>query len=326
MFINKYFDQTMKKLITLISFALILKMALGQNDPQVTLNMYNHMSINPGYAGSNEMICAKAINKLQWTGFGDGTPKTTILNVNAPVNLLGISSGVGINIVTDNIGFNSTNNLGLTYAYRMEVGDGMLGAGINLGIISSTIKPDWETSEFLENGTQNDQTIPLEGSKVAFDAAFGLYYRADDFYAGLSTTHLNEATIEYDEGKNPFIKRHYYLTGGYHWQTPNPLFAIQPSVMIKSDGVATQIDVAAMVVYNKMFTGGVVYRTGESIPIVLSVTLTNGLQIGYAYDLITSKDLSAAGVTGSHEFMVGYCFNVSKKGGKGRHRSVRFLN
>ena len=50
-----------------LTFAGIL---MAQQDPQFSQILYNPMSINPGYAGSQEMIGVSAFNKLQWAGFG----------------------------------------------------------------------------------------------------------------------------------------------------------------------------------------------------------------------------------------------------------------
>ena len=90
-------------LLSLLAFAFV---AVGQQDPQFSQNMFNQMSINPAYAVSNDMICATAINRQQWVGFGEGTPGTTVVNLNAAMKPFGLSSGIGLNIQNDRFGFN----------------------------------------------------------------------------------------------------------------------------------------------------------------------------------------------------------------------------
>ncbi|HCX98590.1 MAG TPA: hypothetical protein DG754_00485, partial [Bacteroidales bacterium] len=72
----------MKKIfLTILLFTSLSLWA--QQDPLFSHNMFNQMAINPAYAGSSDMICATAINRLQWTGFGEGAPNVTVVNVNA---------------------------------------------------------------------------------------------------------------------------------------------------------------------------------------------------------------------------------------------------
>ena len=51
--------------------------------------------------------------------------------------------------------------------------------------------------------------------------------------------------------------------------------------------------------------------------------LFNGIKIGYAYGLNLSKLIKTNG--GSHEVMIGYCFNLGFGGTPQKYRSVRFL-
>jgi len=78
---------------------------------------------------------------------------------------------------------------------------------------------------------------------------------------GISTTHLNQARIKY-ENVSPNLVRHYYLTAGYNLQLPNPLFELMPYFILKSDGKANQIYLNTALRYNQWFWGGVSYRGG----------------------------------------------------------------
>ena len=71
----------MKKIftsLTLLSFALA---AYSQQDPQFSQNMFNRLSVNPGYAGSSNAICATLLGRQQWRGFEEGPPKTYLLSL-----------------------------------------------------------------------------------------------------------------------------------------------------------------------------------------------------------------------------------------------------
>jgi type IX secretion system PorP/SprF family membrane protein len=285
--------------------------------------MFNTLAYNPGVAGTSGMICATALNRQQWVGF-KGAPSTTVFNISAPFNPFKISSGVGLIVESDNIGFDKDINLSLAYTYLTEIGQGTMGIGISAGMLNKTLDPTWEIPEGdIFTPPSGDPLIPEnKESYVAFDAGLGVYYRTDKYYAGLSVTHINQPKIKYSKGV-PYVSRHYYLTGGYTLQLPNPSFELLPSVYALSDGKVIQISVTSLVRYNKKVWGGVSYRPGNARVGIAGVELFNGIRIGYAYDF-TISDIRK-NTSGSHEFMVNYCFDISLGKSPMRYKSIRFL-
>jgi len=285
--------------------------------------MFNTLTYNPGIAGTSGMVCATAINRQQWIGF-DGAPTTTLFNVSAPVNLFKISSGVGLIIESDNIGFDKDINLSGSYTYLAELGQGKLGIGISLGMLNKTLSPEWNIPDSdAHTPPSGDPLIPEnKESFVAFDAGFGVYYRTDKYYAGLSVTHLNQPKIKFSKGL-PYISRHYYLTGGYTLQLPNPSLELLPSVFAMSDGKVVQFSATSLVRYNKKVWGGVSYRPGDALIGIVGVELFNGIRIGYAYDFPMSE--IRKNTSGSHEFLVNYCFDLSMGRSSMKYKSIRFL-
>lgn len=313
----------MKKLIIiLLGLTSVLKVS-GQQDPQYNHFMFNNMAINPGYAGSSDMACATLIARQQWVGF-EGAPSGTIAHINAPIKPFGIESGIGLNIMTDEAGFNKNLIIKGSYAYRMDIGNGKLGIGLGLGLLNQSVDPDWEIPVSDQHtSASGDNLIPDNSESVfAFDMDFGLYYKTDQLYVGISSTHLNEPTLKYTKG-SPFIKRHYYFTAGYDFNLPNPLFEILPSIHLLSDGASSEIAMNGMLLYNKKFWGGVSYKLGSSLTGLLGIQLMNGIRIGYAYEFPTSKIYQ--GTTGTHEFLVNYCFDLGTDRSPSRYKSVRFL-
>ena len=313
----------MKKLI-FASLVMIITLDMGaQQDPQFSQYMFNQMAINPGYAGSNDMICATLLNRQQWVGF-NGAPSSTVFHVNAAVKPFGVSSGVGLFIMNDQAGFLKNLNISASYSYRLDLGPGKLGIGLNLGMYNQSLEPEWfiPVSD-AHTDVNGDPLIPANNESIfVFDMGFGLFYKTDELYVGLSSTHLNEPKFKYSEG-TPFLKRHYYFTAGYNFQLPNPLFEILPSIQILSDGATSEISLNANTLYNKKFWGGVSYKVGSAIVGMLGVQLFNGIQLGYAYEFPTSDIIQ--GTTGSHEFLVNYCFSLGLERSPRRYKSIRFL-
>jgi len=92
----------MKRLLLLVFLSSWFGVSFAQQDPQVSMNKYNILPVNPGFAGSNGAICASLLYRQQWIGF-DGAPKTMIFS--GDMTLPEFNSGAGLNIISDNVGF-----------------------------------------------------------------------------------------------------------------------------------------------------------------------------------------------------------------------------
>ena len=314
----------MKKFnVAFLLLIICIQPGFSQQDPVTSHYMFNTLTYNPGIAGTSGMICATALTRQQWVGF-KGAPATTIFNISAPVSPFKINSGVGLLVESDNIGFDKDINLSASYSYLLDLGSGTLGIGLNLGILNKTLNPTWEIpSGDIHTPASGDPLIPeTKESVVAFDAGLGFYYRTDKYYAGLSVTHINQPKIKYSKG-TPYISRNYYLTAGYNLQLPNPSLELLPSVFVYSDGKVVQFSVSSLIRYNKKVWGGVSYRAGDALVGMIGLELYNGLRLGYAYDF-TLSDMKTNS-SGSHEFMVNYCFDLSLGRSSMKYKSIRFL-
>ena len=70
----------MKRTLIFVCFVVFASIKVdAQQTPQFSQNMFNKLANNPGFAGSMEAICATALHRQQWIGFGDGRPVTTNL-------------------------------------------------------------------------------------------------------------------------------------------------------------------------------------------------------------------------------------------------------
>lgn len=314
----------MRKSLLIITFLAGSFMLLkGQTDPVSSQFMFNQSLYNPGSAGNSGMICATAMTRQQWVGF-EGAPSTTLFHVNAAVRPFGIQSGVGISIVNDRTGFDIDNSLHLVYSYIMDIGQGKLGIGTNLGIFNKAIDPTWNIPGGESFTPPSGDPLIPEGKEsiLAFDMGVGVYYSTRDYYAGISVTHLNEPGLKYTKG-TPFIPRQYYAMAGYNLRLPNPSFELLPSVLIYSDAKMLQATVNTIVRYNKKVWGGVSYRAGDALTGLFGIELYNGIRISYAYDF-PLNDIRKS-TSGSHEFLLNYCFDLSLGRSFNRYKSIRFL-
>ena len=313
----------MKKLI-FIFLAIVVTLKLqAQQDPKFSQNMFLTPLFNPAAVGSNDKICAAAAFRNQWTGIPDA-PRTTTLSAHMPLSLFGRSHGVGINLMNDNYAFNNDFYFNGSYAYKIDLGSGRLGLGLNLGLANYSINPTWDDGDGVME-VEGDVAIPQsEGSYFGFDMGLGAYYNTDKMYVGLSVTHLNQASFDFaQESGEPSLIRHFYLNGGYLFQLANPMFEIIPSFLIQSDLRSNHIYLNTNLRYNKKFWGGVSYTVGGAISALAGVELLNGILIGYSYDFELSPLLKYN--SGSHELTVRYCFDLSVDKSPQKYKSIRFL-
>ena len=321
--IFRYFKEVKRLNIATLAFVLSFFPCFSQQDPITSNYMFNTLTFNPGSAGTSGMICATALNRQQWVGF-KGSPSTTIFNISAPVSPFKINSGIGLMVENDNVGFNKDISLALIYSYIAELGQGKLGIGINAGMYNMNLDPEWVIpSGDAFTPPSGDPLIPeSKESSVAFDAGLGVYYRTDKYYAGLSVTHINQPKVKWTKGES-YISRHYYITTGYILQLPNPSLELLPSLFALSDGKVIQFSATSLIRYNKKAWGGVSYRPGDALVGIVGIELFNGIRIGYAYDFPISD--IRENTSGSHEFMVNYCFNLNMGKSPMKYKSIRFL-
>jgi len=317
------FNGLMKKTFSILLLLFVGLPIMAQQDPATSHYMFNTLTYNPAIAGISGLICATAISRQQWTGFA-GAPSTTIFNVSSPLPIFNRNSGAGLQVQSDNIGFDKNVNLTGSYSYHLSVGSGKLGIGVSLGMLNKNLDPSWKIPSGGEHTPPSGDNLIPEGkeSLVALDAGFGLYYNTNNYYASFSITHINQPTIKYTKA-NTYVSRHYYATAGYTFQLTNPSFEVIPSVLAVSDGKVMQFTANSIVRYNKKVWGGVSYRADDALIGMVGIELYNGLKLGYSYDF-TLSDISKSS-SGSHEFMVNYCFDISMGKSPMRYKSIRFL-
>jgi type IX secretion system PorP/SprF family membrane protein len=312
-----------KRALLLVLLVFPFALVNAQQEAQFVHNMFNGIYYNPGYAGSIGGISALGLARQQWVGFKDAdgnsvAPNTYTLSIHSPLNFL--HGGVGLNVYSDKLGFQSEIGVKVMYAYRMDIGMGNLGIGVQLDFLNSTL----DFAKLREGAAQPDDPL-LQGGKdsdMVFDFGLGIQYLVPDkFSFGLSSTRIleSESTKLYYQ-----YKRHYFLSAAYEWAFPgNPSFVLEPSLLVKSDAVKTQFDLAALLKYNNKVWGGVSYstlRVMDPFSVLLGLSFKD-IIIGYAYTIPTSS----IGSSGSHEVMVGYNFKINMDKGRRSYRNTRFL-
>lgn len=301
------------KAINYLLTILLLAPAVGfaQSDEHYTMFMYNKMLYNPAYTGSRDLMSANATYRNQWTGI-NGAPKLYNISVDGPVGSYMKSFrsvATGISIDNEQIGVENNTNVMAYYAYRIRFEKTVLSLGLRAGakLYSANYSQLNPYQPFDKNLTHDIKNafLPNFGS--------GVYWSGDKFYLGLSVPNMLQPYYDKNETINTLNAREirgYYLSGGYVLPL-NDIIKIEPQAIVRYIGNATynlplncDINLSAIVYDRILF--GFTYRTDNSYEAIVHLQVTNNINIGYAYDHITSA--LGAYSSGSHEIVVGYDF------------------
>jgi type IX secretion system PorP/SprF family membrane protein len=315
--------QFTKEKIIMLLCGMVFCTVLQAQDPMFTHYMFNNLSVNPGYAGSSDMMEISMLNRNQWWGWSGVAPRYTSGSVSLPFTLFGMSHGAGLVINNDKFGVNNDIGAKLIYAFQRKISlsDGTLGIGLSAGFNSSTF-------DGASLNGNNDPLVPsqkIKGMNV-FDMGLGLYYKTEKIYFGISSTHLIAGKRDYQVSGNSDVlplKPQFYLTAGYNLQLSNPMILIVPSFLIQSEGKTTSFAFNTNIIYNNRLWGGVSYNAGSALSALFGVQLLPGVKFGISYDYSTTILHKAS--NGSVEAFVVYAFKLKKEKLPQKYKSLRYL-
>lgn len=310
-------------MLGVLVFSLFGLTAMAQQDPYFTHFMFNKLVYNPAYAGTRDAICANLVFHNQWWTFseGGGAPVTESFNVHAPITLMQQHKlGVGLNVVNDASAYMSMLNATVALDYRYTTPYGELSAGLSAGIVQRSL--DGDELEPIDQGDVLLQGIlGRQVGGLSTDFGLGVYLDNEDYYVGLSALHLFQSDINMTTTLDFNNARSYYLMGGYTYAM-NSLWDIQPNALLKMQGGVWQADLSAIALYQEKYWGGLNYRFGDAIALMLGMYINDNLRVGYSHDVSTSELLQYLGTS---EFFVNYCFNIEIRQPTERRWNTRHL-
>ncbi len=296
----------------------------AQQEPQFSQYMFNRLSYNPAYAGSNGAICVTGFFRSQWMGMGltdvsgqstgASSGETMNLSFDMPVRFL--HGGIGATIISDKIGFWNNIHAKIDYAFRFQLPKGNLAIGIEAQLFNATLDMSKLIGgdQFTEDdqiGTTSDPVLsdPTKQDDFLFDLGAGIYYQIPGrFYVGISTSKILETESEKLKWDN---RRFYYILAGYEWTVPSyPSLRILPSALLKTDlmsASAYQLDATTLIEWEHKFWGGVTYRVQDAV-VLLGGIAFGDFKLGVSYDIPTSRISTQS--AGSLEIFARFCFKI----------------
>lgn len=315
----------MKKIIITLFGCLFYISSQAQQDPQYSLYQFNQMAINPAYAGTRDAIAVVIDARKQWVSF-PGAPTTLGFTVHSPV--ANNKVGLGLNVISDQIGAKSVTGAYGNFAYILKLNNKFkLSFGLRAGYLNYRFN---FSKVNYKDANETTITDLANTNKGTLDLDAGLFLKSNSFFMGLSASHLNRAKIysaDYTSltssgtvqnyTANYVLNTHLFFIVGKAFAF-NENFVFSPSLMLR--GVAGQMsgDINLNFLVKQRVWFGAYYRSGYGVGALLQVYVTDKLRIGYSYDTGTGSQRLLGS---SHEIMIGFDFGKYKS----KTLSPRFL-
>lgn len=279
--------------------------SFAQQDAQFTQYMYNTINVNPAYAGSRGALSMFALHRTQWVGL-DGAPVTNTISMNTPLNESNL--GLGVSLINDKIGPTKENSLSADISYSIPTSETWK---LSFGVKATANMFDLDESE-LSPEEAGDPTLQNYDS-FSPNIGAGIYFHSDKAYVGFSVPNFIE-TNNYDDNDVAIYKEkiNYYLIAGYVFDFSDSI-KFKPALLTKMvEGAPLQLDISGNFMFNNKFVLGVAYRWDASMSAMAGFQVSDGMYIGYGYDLDTTELENYN--SGSHEIFLRY--EIFKNNGK----------
>jgi len=288
----------LRTVLLILHFSLfILHSASAQQDPVYAQYMLNPMTVNPAYAGSNNMFNASLQYRTQWAGL-DANPTT--INFSSHISLYRNQAGVGVMVIQDKIGDTKNTQFNGIFAYKIPVGKSWLSFGMQTGFIR------YETDPSMLTIRDPGDPAFAELTETKFNTGVGIMMKGDNYIVGLSAPRLLPATVSQGGQEIQLYQQTYYLFGSYAWLLSEHV-RFKPSVLMRAaSGLTPSFDVNASFTFREQYTGGVFTRNFKTFGLLAQV-MVNKFKFGYVFELPGGS--SSLNFT-THEVMLGISMDV----------------
>ena len=276
----------------------------AQQQPVTDLYLFEGVTINPAFAGSQVQFSTTLIHRDQWVNF-PGAPVTDMFSIHG--SFADTKVGLGLMLTNDKIGIH--NDLGFygIFAYRITMGAGVLSFGLQGGFNNIS-------SDFNKLNLKDQADLLLQGKVQVMNPNFGtgIYFTNDRSFLGLSVPYiLNSSALEVEGVLSEARRyRYYYLYGGTTVDI-NRDFKLKPSALVRfQEGAPITFDITLGLVAYDILKFGTTYRLNDNITFLFDLQLLEQLHLGYAYEY-TLSDIRRYS-NGTHEIMLNFRFKSDR--------------
>lgn len=254
----------------------------GQVETMYSLYRFNPQVLSPTYAGSTVNSEITVMNRQQWVGI-EGAPKTLGISANLK---WGEKKGIGVNVLSDQLGPISTTAISADFAYHTDLNDQWrMSGGIRAGLSNMSINYSGirivTPSDAVFTGDRSTGFQPNVGWGLRFD-------HGDKFFVSLSQPRM----LKYDFGsQNTAYKDvpYFYSMVGTRVKLSDQVI-VYPSMlfrMAKDVPLSWDINLTARLI--DKLDAGISYRNQDSYGFRLGLQATKKIYLGYVYEMPISQ-------------------------------------
>ena len=301
-------------LICFVVALLVTCLGYGQREPLYTQYMYNIGAFNPAYVGTVDKLDISGLYRAQWIDI-PGAPRNIRLGLNIPFESR--KHGMGLNVVTDEIGPTTNTFATVSYSYQINVSElTKLSFGIAAG--GSFLNVDFSKGSFENPGepilgmANINEFYPTIGA--------GLFLYQDNWYLGASVPNFLTDGL-YDESVATVVEDNMQFTfiGGYVFDVSDNL-KFKPAFLVNSiQGAPVTFNISTNFLIKDVFTLGAAYSIENSISGLAGFQISSSTFIGYSYDYNTTG--LGEFNSGSHEVILK--FYVGQGSGKSKSSKTK---
>jgi len=267
--------------------------------------------LNPAYNGSRDVVSGLLVHRSQWITF-PGAPMTDALNVHG--SLEGTNLGFGGVVVNDNFGFSNNLDIMAAGSYKLEIDrdDKFLLLGLQMGVSSMIYDGYKAITEQWGDPVFNEKI-----SRLFFNAGFGAYFYAENYFAGFSIPKFFSPSFDLadEKMKNKLDFKNLYMNlyGGYIAEID--MFKVRPTLMLRHIyGAPMQVDISCSVLLTDFLWLGLSYRTTAEAVFFAEYIINRQFTLRYSIDYAISQFTRYA-KAGSHELSLQFDFSFQKRPG-----------
>jgi len=272
---------------------------MAQQDPHYTFYRYNMNIINPAFAGSSEAVGFTLGLRSQWAGV-EGAPESQSAIFGAPV---GKKIGLGVSILNDRTFIEDQTWLAVDLSYYVEMNRE---TKLYFGLKASANSYNANTQGLITYGVGQDGTLMDFESRFSPNVGAGLYLKHEKYFVSLSVPRLLTPDRLQQRNGSAFLgtdKVHAYLSGGYEFKITKNMDMQAMGMIRYVEAAPMSYEVTGIFDFFRRFDLGVGYRFDESFSGLLLFNISNGFDIGYAYENALETPVNTID-SGTHELLM----------------------
>ena len=247
--------------------------------------------------------------RSQWSDFGDA-PITQMVQAHIPLYI--VDGAAGIAITNDQLGLFRRTSATVSYNYVLDSPIGLVSTGIRFG--GQQVSLD-RSAVRTPGGVYNDNVFDNRDPRLAADPlrgfsplwGVGFFLSQDLLDVGISVDNFSGG----EAGDAAFSEHLLFSLYGSYQLPLTEILAIEPNLLIKSDGVQTQTDIGVLAHYNQFLAGlsvrGYSSNSIDAIGVIAGLRVNNHVRVSYSFDLGVSGLRNFH--DGTHEFIFNYNLN-----------------